>query len=159
MEFCYTLGWYRDDFPTFHGRRLDFYHVTLLFRSVSDSKCEVVFCFKDWQLSVVIFHPNCQLRHVSSIEPLHCHLAHANSGAGIMKHRLFKKYFFVGARIYAMRIILAHAMVIVDCALESPESQLSNTPEINSISHLVDELSSIENEAISHFFIIFACVF
>ena len=42
-------------------------------------------------------------------------------------------------------------MDAVDCALERPKSQLSNAPKIKSISHLVDDISQNENEAITHF--------
>ena len=66
---------------------------------------------------------------------------------------LFRLFFsfFHGDNIFAMRIILEQAMDAVDCALDSPRSQLSNAPKIKSISHLVDDISQNENEAITHF--------
>ena len=42
-------------------------------------------------------------------------------------------------------------MDAVDCALERLKSQLSNAPQIKSISHLVDDVSSIEKRTKSDF--------
>ena len=64
-------------------------------------------------------------------------------------HRFFS--FFHGAKFFAMRIILVHAMDSVDGALESPRSQLSNAPKIKCISLLIDDISSFENVSIPDF--------
>ena len=53
--------------------------------------------------------------------------------------------------MFAMRMILEHAIDLVDSALESPKSQLSNAPKIKSISHLVDDISQNENGSFSTF--------